>query len=83
MRWEPVPKLLAGERSGGGQKAKSFSIPKGQIFDMDNFLPPGPSSKLALSLCLVLSGILFICEEKNDVSGDVIFNATLLDFTVK
>lgn len=50
---------------------------------MDNFLPPGPSSKLALSLCLVLSGILFIYEEKNDVSGDVIFNATLLDFTVK
>lgn len=60
-----------------------FNILKAAIFDIDNFLPLRPSSKLAVSPCLVLSGNFFIYGEKNDVSGYVIFNATLLDFTVK
>lgn len=50
---------------------------------MGNFLPLTPSSKLALSVCMALAGIFSSLEKKNNVSGYVIFNATLLDFTVK
>lgn len=56
---------------------------KAQILDTDDFLPLRPSGTLVLSMCMVLSGVFPSMQEKNDVSSCVIFNATLLDFTVK
>ena len=44
----------------GQKEKKSLNISKAQIFDIDNSLPLGPSRKLALSTCMVVSGTFFV-----------------------
>lgn len=43
---------------------KSLNIPKIQIFDQGNFLPLRAVGKLALQMCVVLSGIFLSTEKK-------------------
>lgn len=66
------------------KKKKGSNVPKAQILDRGSFQPRRPSSKWALSVCVAFAGIFFIYGEKKMMfQGYVIFNATLLDFTVK
>lgn len=64
VRCKPRPpvigKLLFPLEGGSSAKKIDFDIPKAQTFDLDDFLPHGPSSKLALSPLMDLSRILFV-----------------------
>lgn len=62
---------------------KSLNIAKIQIFDQGNFLPLRGRRQIGTSNVRGFIWYFFIDGEKNDVSGYVIFSATLLDFTVK
>lgn len=72
--WTLSPSYWQGREIEGANKKKSFNHLKAQIFDTDNFLPLGPSSELALSPCLVLSGTFFIYGEKKKMFQVMLFS---------
>lgn len=49
----------------GWAKRKCLTILRAQIFGIDTCLPLGPSSKLALTMCMALSGNFSSMEKKN------------------